>query len=53
MVKNLIFLKDRTRILLQCKYLFKENTIVDSSEGKGDPKTRVIKGKESLCFRKE
>ena len=27
--KNFIFLKDRTRILLECKYLFKKNTMVD------------------------
>ena len=27
--KNFIFLKDRSRILLECKYLFKKNTMVD------------------------
>ena len=54
--KNFIFLKDRTRILLECKYLFKKNNMVDMfgrkmrSQNQIQPEPEQSQGKEFLCF---
>lgn len=57
--KNLVFLKDRTRILLECRYLFEKNTMVDTFGRKMRPQNQIqlepgqSTGKEFLCFRNE